>query len=129
VLLAVVLGAWWPAARTVLVAATAAALLVTVAAEPWYQRRRYRAFSYRLGADALEIAQGVWWKRRLVLPYHRLQRVDLHQGPLERWRGLTALRLHTASPATDAVLPGVSEADAAVLRATLLDRAGRDDGV
>jgi uncharacterized protein len=39
----------------------------------------YRHWSYRLADDALEISRGVLVQRRSVVPYRRVQQVDLAQ--------------------------------------------------
>jgi hypothetical protein len=45
-----------------------------------------------------------------------MQFVDVQAGPLERRYGLATVQLHTASPATDARIPGLPHAEAARLR-------------
>jgi hypothetical protein len=45
-----------------------------------------------------------------------MQFVDVAAGPLDRHYGLATVQLHTASPATDAKIPGLYAADAARLR-------------
>lgn len=57
-----------------------------------------------------------------LVPYGRLQYVDVEAGPLERRLGIATLTIHTASPATAAVLPGLPTAEAARLRGVLTER-------
>jgi hypothetical protein len=42
--------------------------------------------------------------------------VDVTAGPLDRYFGIATVRLHTATPRTDARIPGVVPAEAARLR-------------
>ncbi|HLR94702.1 MAG TPA: PH domain-containing protein, partial [Jiangellaceae bacterium] len=51
-----------------------------------------------------------------VVPYGRMQLVDVTSGPIERRLGLATIQMHTASPASDAKIPGLPSAEAARLR-------------
>ncbi len=113
------------ALRAALVAAAAAGLVLAV----WLPGLVYRGWRYRLGGEALELRHGVLTVRRSVVPYFRVQHVDLEQGPLERALGLARLKVHTASAGTDASLPGVELARAEEVRRLVLDRAEVGDGV
>jgi membrane protein YdbS with pleckstrin-like domain len=72
------------------------------------------AFSER--AEDLLIRRGVLVQRLSLVPYGRMQFVDVSSGPLERSVGLATLRLHTAAAASDARIPGLPRAEAARLR-------------
>ena len=89
----------------------------------------YRSWTYEVGEDALELQHGVVTRTASSIPYFRVQHVDTEQGPIDRRLGLARLKLHTASAATDASLPGLTTADADALRRTILDRAGAGDAV
>jgi len=95
----------------------------------WLPGLSYRGWRYRLGPDALELRHGVLTLRRSIVPYFRVQHVDLSQGPVERVLGLARLKVHTASAGTDASLPGIELAQAEELRRLVLDRAEVSDGV
>jgi len=55
-------------------------------------------------------------RRVTVVPYGRMQFVDVSAGPFERAFGLATVRLHTAAAATDARIPGLPAHEAARLR-------------
>jgi membrane protein YdbS with pleckstrin-like domain len=55
-------------------------------------------------------------QRLSLVPYGRMQFVDVSAGPLERSLGLATLRLHTAAAASDARIPGLPRAEAERLR-------------
>jgi uncharacterized protein len=124
-LLAVVLNddtpRWLP-----LVGAFATALLAVV---DWlYVGRRFRSWQIDFTADALQMHRGTVWRQSTAVPYHRIQQIDIEQGPLQRRFGLVSLRLRTASASSDGHIPGLERDDAEALRTTLLQRADRDDG-
>lgn len=103
-------------------------VLVAIAARTAYTAAAYRAWTYRFTSDGLEIEYGVWWKQASAMPYHRLQQVDVTQGPLERRFGMSSVRLRSAAATTDATIPGMADDEIDELRSRLMQGAGRDDG-
>lgn len=79
--------------------------------------RRYRARGYRMDADRLRVVRGMIFNSDTVVPFGRVQHIDVHQGPLERAYGLGTLVLHTAGNHNASVsLPGISHHDALAMR-------------
>ena len=78
--------------------------------------RRFRAWEYLEREDDLLVRRGVLVRRTSVVPYGRMQYVDVTAGPLARRFGLAAVTLHTAAAATDASIPGLRADEAARLR-------------
>ncbi|GAA4132053.1 hypothetical protein GCM10022416_11380 [Actinomadura keratinilytica] len=76
----------------------------------------YRSWGYAERGDDLLVMHGVFVKRLVVVPYGRMQFVDVTAGLLEQWMGIATVRMHTAAAATDAVIPGLPAAEAASLR-------------
>ena len=60
-------------------------------------------------------------QRLSVVPYGRMQFVEVTAGPVERAFGLCTVKLHTAAAASDARIPGLSQAEAARLRDRLTE--------
>jgi membrane protein YdbS with pleckstrin-like domain len=77
---------------------------------------RYRAWGYQEREDDLLVRRGCLVRRVSVVPYGRMQFVDVTAGPFERSFGLATVRLHTAAAASDARIPGLEEAEATRLR-------------
>jgi membrane protein YdbS with pleckstrin-like domain len=90
--------------------------LVLAAGEWVLLRGRYRSWGYAEREDDLLIRQGFLFRRLSVVPYGRMQFVDVTAGPVERIFGLSTVKLHTAAAATDAKLPGLANAEAERLR-------------
>jgi uncharacterized protein len=78
--------------------------------------RRYRAWGYAEREDDLLVRRGVMIRRLTVVPYGRMQFVDVTAGPVDRVFGLATVQLHTAAAATDAKIPGLERAEAERLR-------------
>ena len=100
----------------VVVAAGAAAVLAAGAVLDVVLQRRVGAWGYLEREDDLLVRRGLIVQRLSVVPYGRMQFVDVTAGPIERSFGLATVRLHTAAAATDARIPGLEAAEAARLR-------------
>jgi hypothetical protein len=83
--------------------------------------RRYRSWGYGERDDDLLVRRGVMFARLSVVPYGRMQFIDVTAGPFERAFGLATVRLHTAAAATDARIPGLEREEAARLRDRLAE--------
>lgn len=82
--------------------------------------RRYQARGYAMGADRLRVVRGLLFRSDTVVPFGRVQHIDVNQGPLERAYGLATLTLHTAGSHNASVhLPGLLNEDALVMRETI----------
>ena len=83
--------------------------------------RRFGSWGYAEREDDLLVRRGVMFSRLSVVPYGRMQFIDVTAGPLERAFGLATVRLHTAAAATDARIPGLEREEAARLRDSLAE--------
>jgi membrane protein YdbS with pleckstrin-like domain len=86
--------------------------------------RRYDAWAYAERESDLLLRRGVLVRRLTVVPYGRMQFVDVAQGPLDRLLGLSRVVLHTAAAATDASIPGLEAGEAIRLRDRLAELGG-----
>lgn len=109
VLLFVLAGSWYGLAAAILAIALTGLLLVAV-------QRRFRAWGYLERDDDLLVRRGVLLRRLSVVPYGRMQFVDVTAGPLDRRLGLATVTMHTAAAASDASVPGLRAEEAARLR-------------
>ncbi|MDY7086345.1 MAG: PH domain-containing protein [Actinomycetota bacterium] len=78
--------------------------------------RAVRAWGYAERDNDLLVRHGLLIRRLSIVPYARMQFVDVTAGPLERAFGLATVQLHTAAAASDARIPGLPPAEAARLR-------------
>ncbi|WP_255195916.1 PH domain-containing protein [Halorarius litoreus] len=96
----VVLNELWPAAA-VFTFLFVVGLALTVA--------RYRAWLYEVRDDSLFLRRGVFTRVRTVVPYVRIQHVDVSEGPFERALGLASVVVYTAgSRGADVTIPGLT---------------------
>lgn len=78
--------------------------------------RNQQSWKYAEREDELLVSHGILFRQLVVVPYGRMQFVDVTAGPLERACGLATVELHTATPATDAKIPGLHPDEASRLR-------------
>jgi membrane protein YdbS with pleckstrin-like domain len=71
---------------------------------------RYNARGYQISADRLRVVRGLLFRSDTVVPFGRVQHIDVDQGPLDRFFGIATLTLHTAGNHNASVaLPGLGE--------------------
>jgi len=99
----------------------ATAAIVTGALLWRFVGRRFGSWGYAEREEDLLIRRGVMFARLSVVPYGRMQFIDVTAGPLERAFGLATVRLHTAAAATDARIPGLEREEAGRLRDSLAE--------
>ncbi|NLF05871.1 MAG: PH domain-containing protein [Actinomycetales bacterium] len=88
----------------------------------WLVPRQVRAIGYAERDDDLLLRKGILLRSMVVVPYGRMQYVDVSAGPVARALGIASVQLHTAAAATDASIPGLPAAEAARLRDQLASR-------
>jgi putative membrane protein len=112
----------WPLALLVLarrqlwlIVAVVVVLLAVTTLE-WLRR------TYELEGGALKLEEGVLERKRRVVPFDRIQQVDLVRKPLHRLLGVATLRVETAGGggAAEVDLDVVALAEAQALRSSLL---------
>ncbi len=92
-------------------------LLIALALIIRIPQTRYNARGYQMGADRLRVVRGLLFRSDTVVPFGRVQHIDVHQGPLDRFFGIATLTLHTAGNHNASVaLPGLGEELARAMR-------------
>lgn len=88
---------------------------------------RYIRWRYEMSEQYLDIALGIIWRKRYIIPFIRVQNTDTRQGPLMRLFGLASVTVATA--AEEHVIPGLDMevADQLRDRAAELARIARED--
>lgn len=98
----------------VVAAMTAAWVLALLAAVVVIPPLRYMRWRYEVGENELDIAKGIIWRTRSVIPFVRVQNTDTKQGPVLRAFGLASVTVSTA--AGEHAIPGLAFEEADVLR-------------
>ena len=121
--LALVLDDWpW---RGPAVGALAGLLLAGILLLP---SRRFARWGYQLDGDRLRVVRGYWFHVDTIVPFVRVQHIDVSQGPVERLCGVSTLTVHTAGTHNSVVdLPGLEPDRAAAMRDAIRDRIRSDN--
>lgn len=149
--------AWRPASRRLITARIVTALaiapvpilagaLLGLLVSPWWwllalpfaiglvsvlvRSRRYVAsLAHQEGADELMVRSGVLMRSTTLVPYGRLQYVELVEGPIDSRFGLAQVRVHTATNSS-VDIPGLPVGQARELRDRLASRCrGQETGL
>ena len=103
------------------------AVLLLILSALWSPGRRYRSWGYEVEDDELHIQHGLWTRVRTIVPFGRVQHIDVAQGPIERQFGVGRLILHTAGTRSSAVgLPGLETGEAERIRDVIRSRIRQD---
>jgi uncharacterized protein len=85
-------------------------LVIAIALVIRIPQSRYNARGYQISADRLRVVRGLLFRSDTVVPFGRVQHIDVDQGPLDRFFGIATLTLHTAGNHNASVsLPGLGE--------------------
>ena len=99
---------------------TALAWALAIFAIISFPARRMQRWGYKIGEGQLRVARGWLFRTDTIVPFVRVQHIDVGQGPVERWFGLSHLIVHTSGTHNSTVtLPGLHADLAAAMRETI----------
>lgn len=79
--------------------------------------RRHLARGYVMSTDRLRVVRGILFRSDTIVPFGRVQHIDVNQGPIERFYDIATLTLHTAGTHNASVnLPGLEHSLAMTMR-------------
>ncbi len=96
---------------------------IFLAWQVWLIPAQVRLLGWQETEDELLITKGKLWHTFTVVPYGRIQFVDVTAGPVERALGMKTLKLHTASASSDSSVEGLPADTADALRDRLAVKA------
>jgi len=91
-----------PSDPAVALAVLAVIIVITVIFVVW-TRLYYATMAYELHDDELRWKRGVWFRTTGIVPYNRITNLDLRQGPVMRWLGISSISIQTAGYSGQAV--------------------------
>ncbi|MBB6426212.1 PH domain-containing protein [Sphingopyxis sp. JAI128] len=99
---------------------TALAWLTAIIMIVSFPSRRMQRWGYKIGEGQLRVARGWLFRTDTIVPFVRVQHIDVGQGPVERLFGLSHLIVHTSGTHNSTVtLPGLRSDLAAAMRETI----------
>ncbi|PZG54559.1 hypothetical protein C1I98_03900 [Spongiactinospora gelatinilytica] len=119
-------------ALRLVVAADAGATVLIIIGVVIYDVLRWRATTYRITGERVELRSGIMVREHRSIPRDRVRTVDVTADPVRRVLGLAVVKVGTGERAGDdkaeLTLDPVGRADADRLRRTLLHRSPEPDG-
>lgn len=89
----------------------------------WLIPQQVKRLGWLETEDELLLTRGKLWHTYTVIPYGRIQFVDVTAGPIERALGMKTVKLNTASATTDSSVKGLPADVADALRDRLAIKA------
>lgn len=88
----------------------------------WWTVKAIKRTGLALREHDFVLQTGVFWRKITVVPFNRIQHIELHRGPLERKFNLATIKLYTAGGSgVDLAVSGLDEAEAEQLRQFMLN--------
>ncbi len=104
-----------------------AALIIATYWVIFVPARKYARWGYRMSSDRLRVVRGYLFYSDTIVPFSRVQHIDVEQGPIQRSYGLATLTVHTAGNYNNTVsLPGLLHSDALGMRDAISSHIKRD---
>lgn len=98
--------------------------LITIALAP---QRIYRHLRYRLGERLLQVLRGWMFHSDTIVPFVRVQHMDVTRGPLDKMFGTATLVIHTAGTHNSIVtVPGLAPERAEEIREIIREHVRTD---
>lgn len=89
----------------------------------WLTRKDFKIRGYSLREKDIIYRKGVIFKTTTVIPFNRVQHVEIKQGPIARYFGLHTLAIYTAGgESSDLSIPGLLDETAQQLKAYIIQK-------
>jgi hypothetical protein len=100
-------------------------LFILLMIRPW---KLYAHKGYALRENDVLYKSGWLWKRKVAVPYNRIQHVEIRRGPMEELLRLRKLEIYTAGgSSSDLSIPGLDPEQAEKLRSFISLKTGMDE--
>jgi membrane protein YdbS with pleckstrin-like domain len=104
-----------------------AVLFIAILAVIVAPQRIYARLGYRVGEQLLQVVRGWAFHTDTIVPFVRVQHLDVTRGPLDKLFGTATLVIHTAGTHNSIVtVPGLAPDRAAAIRAVIREHVRTD---
>jgi uncharacterized protein len=94
----------------------------------WFVFASHQYFGYALREHDLLFKQGMFWQSVVMIPFNRIQHIEIHRNPVERKLNLASLKLFSAGGiSADMKIHGLPHQKAAEIRQFILDKNKLDE--
>ena len=86
----------------------------------------YKSLEYIIDSDSVKMRKGVFWRKRVTVPYTKITNIDVTQGPIQRIFNIGTIHIQTAgaggAPGAQAELRLLGIRDTDGLKDTIMER-------
>lgn len=108
---------------------SAAGILILMAL--WYllvSKKVFNARSYALRQHDILYSRGLIFRSTTVVPFNRIQHVEIVSGPIDRLFRLSTLKIFTAGGSqSDITIPGLLSSDALNIKSFIISKTSQDE--
>ena len=102
--------------------------LVLFALAQWHNFAEHKRRGVALREKDIAFKRGLFWRQHTMLPFNRVQHIEIHQGPIERKLGLSSLRLYTAGGSgVDLQISGLEQGRADRMKQLILEKTTNEE--
>jgi uncharacterized protein len=117
---AIIMGLQFP---TWLIITAFSTTLALMAFSVWFVFASHQYYGYALREHDLLFKQGMFWQSIVMIPFNRIQHIEIHRNPVERKLNLASLKLFSAGGiAADMKVHGLPQQKASEIRQFILER-------
>ncbi len=89
----------------------------------WHNFTEHKRRGVALREKDIAFKRGLFWHQYTLLPFNRVQHIEIHRGPIERKLDLSSLRLYTAGGSgVDLQISGLERERADQMKQFILDK-------
>ncbi len=103
------------------------AMLFIFAILQWHNFAGHKVRGVALREMDIVFRKGLFWQRSTLLPFNRVQHIEIHRNPFERKLGLSSLRIFTAGGSgVDLQISGLENERAERIKQFILEKSKKD---
>lgn len=88
----------------------------------------FRIKAYGIRARDILYRDGLIFRTTTIVPFNRVQHVELKSGPIDRWFGLSRIKVYTAGGSqSDLTIPGLKTSTASSLKELIITKTSKDE--
>ncbi len=98
-------------------------ILLSFSFSQWHNFEGHKVRGVALREKDISVRKGLFWQQRTLLPFNRVQHIEIHRNPIERKLGLSSLRIFTAGGSgVDLQISGLENERAEKIKLFILEK-------
>ena len=98
-------------------------ILLSFAVSQWHNFEGHKVRGVALREKDISVRKGLFWQQSTLLPFNRVQHIEIHRNPIERKLGLSSLRIFTAGGSgVDLQISGLENERAEKMKQFILEK-------